>query len=53
MKIIDLKNNPALDATEKLIKSVLEKNWDAFKATKRQFIRNNQAYHSGYPGLIA
>jgi hypothetical protein len=53
MKVLKLKTDHRLTATEKFIKALLQKDLDAFKATSRQFLRNNQAYTSNFTGLIA
>lgn len=53
MKVLKLKTDHRLTATEKFIKAILQKDIDAFKATSRQFLRNNQAYSPNFTGLIA
>jgi hypothetical protein len=53
MKVLKLKKQDRLTATEKFIKAILQDNIDAFKATSRQFLRNNQAYFPNTSGLIA
>lgn len=53
MKIFTLKVTPALDATQKLFKAIIEKDSNAFKATRMQFLRNNQAYSTRFIGFIA
>jgi hypothetical protein len=53
MKVLKLKSQQRLTVTEKFIKAILKDNLDAFKATSRQFLRNNQAYFSDTTGLIA
>jgi hypothetical protein len=53
MKVIQLNPVKTLKATEKLIALILQKDLDAFKATSKQFIRNNQAYLTGFSGMIA
>lgn len=53
MKVIKLKINAPLQAGEKLLKAMLLKDFDAFKATSKQFLRNNQAYYPSFSGMIA
>jgi len=53
MKVLKLKANRRLTVTEKFIKAILQKDLDAFKATSRQFLRNNQTYCPNFTGLIA
>jgi hypothetical protein len=53
MKVIPLNPVKTLTATEKLIAAILQKNPDAFKAISKQFIHNNQAYLTGFSGMIA
>ncbi|MES2277519.1 MAG: hypothetical protein V4592_15955 [Bacteroidota bacterium] len=53
MKVLKLKPTPKLSATEKLIRAILTHDLDAFKATSRQFLRNNQAYFPQFTGFIA
>lgn len=53
MKIRHLKTDRPLNGTEKLIKKILERNLDAFKASKMQFIRNNKVFSPFFTGLIA
>jgi hypothetical protein len=53
MKVLKLKKQRSLTVTEKFIKAILQHDFDAFKATSRQFLRNNQAYCPDFPNLIA
>jgi hypothetical protein len=53
MKILNLKRSATLSDTEKLIRAILQNDIDAFKSTKRQFLKNNQAYCPQFMGLIA
>jgi hypothetical protein len=53
MKVIQLKTNRSSDVTEHLILRILKLDINAFKATNKQFIRNNPAYFPVYPGMIA
>lgn len=53
MKVLNLKINTPLQTTEKLIRAILQRDIDAFKSTKRQFLRNNSAYNPNFTGLIA
>ena len=41
-----------LSLTQKFIEAMLSKDFDAFKATSSQFLRNNPLYFSD-PGIIA
>jgi len=53
MKVIHLQHTEKeLSLTQKFIKAMLRKNIDSFKATNRQFLRNNPAYFSDL-GIIA
>lgn len=53
MKVFNLKVSPALNETQKLFKAILGKDTNAFKSTRMQFLRNNQAYNSKFLGFIA
>jgi len=53
MKVLKLNSQRRLTVTEKFIKAILKNNLDAFKATSRQFLRNNQVYFPDNTGLIA
>ncbi len=53
MKVIKLNPRQEHTATEKFISAILKTDIDAFKATSRQFLRNNQAYLPKLTGLIA
>ena len=53
MKVIQLKTNRSSDVTEHLILRILKLDINAFKATNKQFIRNNPAYFYGFAGMIA
>jgi hypothetical protein len=53
MKVISLHPVKTLKATEKLIIAILKRDINAFKATSKQFIHNNDAYFSGCSGMIA
>jgi len=53
MKIVNLNISKPNNATEKLIRSILRKKPNSFKATRWQFLRNNQAYNPTFTGLIA
>jgi len=53
MKVIHLKTDSKIYVTKQLIRTFLEKDLDAFKASSRQFIRNNQVFNPQMPGLIA
>jgi hypothetical protein len=53
MKVLNLKINAPLKTTEKLIRAILQRDIDAFKATNRQFLRNNELYNPQFTGLIA
>jgi len=53
MKVIHLQHTEKeLSLTQKFIKAMLSKNIDSFKATNRQFLRNNPLYFSDL-GVIA
>ncbi|WP_183574582.1 hypothetical protein HDF18_01545 [Mucilaginibacter sp. X5P1] len=53
MKVLNLKIAAPLKTTEKLIRAILQRDIDAFKATNMQFLRNNKIYNPEYTGLIA
>lgn len=53
MKILKLKANPPLNIAEKLIIALLERDFNVFKSTPMQFIRNNRAYCPHFKGFIA
>jgi len=53
MKVLKLKTDRQQTATEKFISNILKHDWDAFKATSKQFLRNNQAYTPQFTGFIA
>lgn len=53
MKVFNLKVTPALNTTQNLLKAIIEKDINAFKATRMQFIRNNQAYNTNFTGFTA
>jgi len=53
MKVIKLNTGNTISYTEKLIKAILERDIDAFKATSKQFLRNNQNYLPDFNGMIA
>jgi len=53
MKVLNLKITAPLQTTQKLIRAILQRDIDAFKATNRQFLRNNKIYNPQYTGLIA
>lgn len=53
MKVIHLQHTEKeLSLTQKFIKAMLRKDVDSFKATNRQFLRNNPLYFSDL-GIIA
>ncbi len=53
MKVIHFQQSKKeLSLTQKLIQAMLSKDVDSFKATSRQFLRNNPLYFSGL-GIIA
>jgi hypothetical protein len=53
MKILNLNTSRPLNTTEKLIRATLTKDINAFKATNKQFLRNNRVYYPLFMGLIA
>ena len=53
MKVVKLTPRTPVKSTVKLIKEMLKNDWDAFKATNKQFLRNNQDYHPEFNGMIA
>jgi hypothetical protein len=53
MKVISLHPSRTIKATEKLIVAILTRDIDAFKATSKQFLRNNRAYRPHFSGFIA
>jgi len=53
MKVITMKTSHRPTTTEKLIKAILKRDFDAFKFTNKQFIRNNEAYFPNFSGMIA
>jgi hypothetical protein len=52
MKVVSIQQPRELSATQKFVKAMLKKDINAFKATSRQFLRNNPLYFSDL-GLIA
>ncbi|QKJ30637.1 hypothetical protein HQ865_13025 [Mucilaginibacter mali] len=53
MKVLKLTPTPKLTATEKFIRAILTHDLDAFKATSRQFLRNNETYLPQFSGFTA
>lgn len=53
MKVIKLNTSQSIVKTEKLIIEILKRDINAFKATSKQFLRNNQAYFPDFTGMIA
>jgi hypothetical protein len=53
MKVIKLTPTRTVNVSQKLIIAILKRDIDAFKATNRQFMRNNQAYFPQFSGLTA
>jgi hypothetical protein len=53
MKVLKLNPPQKLSATEKFIRAILTRDLDAFKATSRQFLRNNQHYFPQFTGFTA
>lgn len=53
MKVLKLKTDREANTTESFIAEMLRRDWNAFKATSKQFLRNNKAYHQQFTGLIA
>jgi len=53
MKVIHInQSKKELSLTQKFVQAMLKKDFDAFKATSRQFLRNNPMYFSDL-GFIA
>jgi len=53
MKVVKLQIGKTLTPTDRLVKLIIERDFDAFKSTKYQFLRNNQAYSPYNLGMIA
>ncbi|MEO6521859.1 MAG: hypothetical protein ABIN91_09290 [Mucilaginibacter sp.] len=53
MKVVKLNTAKSFRETEKLIVAILKRDINAFKATSKQFLRNNQAYFSDFNGMLA
>ncbi|MEO3405903.1 hypothetical protein AAFN85_18470 [Mucilaginibacter sp. CAU 1740] len=53
MKVLNLHINFQVLQAPHLIKAKLKKDIDAFKATKLQFLRNNEVFNPATPGMIA
>jgi len=53
MKVIHInQSQKELSLTQKFVQAMLKKDFDAFKSTSRQFLRNNPMYFSDL-GIIA
>jgi hypothetical protein len=53
MKVIQLNSVKPTILTEKLLGAILNRDFNAFKATSKQFIHNNKTYFTGGSGMIA
>jgi hypothetical protein len=53
MNVIQLTTNRSSKVSEYLLIHILKRDFNAFKATSKQFIRNNKAYLCHFSGMIA
>jgi hypothetical protein len=53
MKVIQLPTNRYSKVSEHLLIDILKRDFNAFKATSKQFIRNNKAYLCQFSGMSA
>lgn len=53
MQIVRLIITKPISAAEKTIRNALKEDWDVFKDTSKQFVRNNVVYCPQFIGLIA